>query len=297
MVQETSMPARPSFRQALNKAVAEKRLLVVPGAYDALSALLIERAGFDTMFVGGFPVAGARYGVPDIGLKGFADIAAAVRDIIAACNVPVLVDIDDGYGDVKNVVHTVQSYERMGASALFIEDQAWPKRCGHMAGKKVVPAEVMEAKIKAVMAERLYPETLICARTDARAVLGFDEALRRAERYIRAGAEAIFVEAPESIEELERVARSFAVPQFANPLVGGRTPILSPKQFEKLGFNAICFGLDTVMHAAHAIKLVLEDMRAGRFALRDKGMSFEEFKAVVHYDRWDRIDNRYGLRG
>jgi 2-methylisocitrate lyase-like PEP mutase family enzyme len=297
MVQETSMPSRPSFRQALNKAVAEKRLLVVPGAYDALSALLIERAGFDTMFVGGFPVAGARYGVPDIGLKGFADIAAAVRDIIAACNVPVLVDIDDGYGDVKNVVHTVQSYERMGASALFIEDQAWPKRCGHMAGKKVVPAEVMEAKIKAVMAERLYPETLICARTDARAVLGFDEALRRAERYIRAGAEAIFVEAPESIEELERVARSFAVPQFANPLVGGRTPILSPKQFEKLGFNAICFGLDTVMHAAHAIKLVLEDMRAGRFALRDKGMSFEEFKAVVHYDRWDRIDNRYGLRG
>jgi 2,3-dimethylmalate lyase len=287
------MSSRPSFRQALNRAVADKRLLVIPGAYDALSALLIERAGFDTMFVGGFPVAGARYGVPDIGLKGFADIAGAVRDMIAASDVPVLVDIDDGYGDGKNAVHTVQSYERMGASAVFLEDQAWPKRCGHMAGKRVVPPEVMDAKIRATMAERLYPETLICVRTDARAVLGFDEALRRAERYIRAGAEAIFVEAPESVAELERLAHAFDVPQFANPLVGGRTPLLSPKEFEQLGFNAICFGLETIMHAAKAMKTVLEDMRAGTFALRDKGMSFEEFKTVVHYDRWDRIDNLY----
>jgi 2-methylisocitrate lyase-like PEP mutase family enzyme len=289
------MNPRPSFRRALARAVAEKRLLVIPGGYDALSALLIERAGFDCMFVGGFPVAGARYGVPDIGLAGFSDIASAVRDIIAASDVPVLVDIDDGYGDVKNAVHTVQTYERMGASAVFLEDQAWPKRCGHMAGKKVVPAEAMEAKIKATMAERLDPETLICVRTDARAVLGFDEALRRAERYVRAGAEAIFVEAPESVAELEKLARSFDVPQFANPLVGGRTPILSVKEFEELGFNAICFGLETVMHAAKAMQTVLADMRSGTFALRDKGMSFEEFKSVVHYDRWDRIDNTYGV--
>jgi len=152
----------------------------------------------------------------------------------------------------------------------------------------------MEAKIRATMAERLDVETLICVRTDARAVLGLDEALRRAERYINAGAEAIFVEAPESVEELERVAHSFDVPQFANPLVGGRTPILSPKEFEQLGFNAICFGLETIMHAAKAMKIVLEDMRAGTFALRDQGMGFEEFKALVHYDRWDRIDNLYG---
>jgi 2-methylisocitrate lyase-like PEP mutase family enzyme len=289
------MNPRPSFRQALNKAVAEKRLLVIPGAYDALSALLIERTGFDCMFVGGFPVAGARYGVPDIGLAGFSDIAAAVRDIIAACHVPVLVDIDDGYGDVKNAVHTVQSYERLGASAVFLEDQTWPKRCGHMEGKKVVAAEIMEAKIKATMAERLYPETLICVRTDARAVLGFDEALRRAERYVRAGAEAIFVEAPESIAELERLAKSFDVPQFANPLVGGRTPILSIREFEALGFNAICFGLETIMHAAKAMKTVLADMHSGTFALRDKGMGFEEFKSVVGYERWDRIDNLYGV--
>jgi len=288
------MKGSKSFRQALQRAVAEHRLLVIPGTYDALSALLVERTGFDCMFVGGFPVAGARYGLPDIGLAGFADIAAAVHDIIAATEVPVLVDIDDGYGDVKNAVRTVQTYERMGASALFLEDQAWPKRCGHMAGKKVVAAELMEAKIKATMAERLFPETLICVRTDARAVLGFDEALRRAERYVRAGAEAIFVEAPESVAELERLAKSFDVPQFANPLVGGRTPILSIKEFEQLGFSAICFGLETIMHAAKAMQTVLEDMRAGTFALRDKGMSFEDFKSLVRYDRWDRIDNRYG---
>jgi 2-methylisocitrate lyase-like PEP mutase family enzyme len=121
-------------------------------------------------------------------------------------------------------------------------------------------------------------------------------ALRRAERYIRAGAEAIFVEAPESVEELKLVAESFDVPQFANPLVGGRTPLLSPKEFEQLGFRAICFGLETIMHAAKAMQLVLDDMRSGRFALRDKGMSFEEFKAVVHYERWDRIDNLYGVQ-
>jgi len=288
------MKGSKSFRQALQRAVAEHRLLVIPGTYDALSALLVERTGFDCMFVGGFPVAGARYGLPDIGLAGFADIAAAVHDIIAATEVPVLVDIDDGYGDVKNAVRTVQTYERMGASAVFLEDQAWPKRCGHMAGKKVVAAELMEAKIKATMAERLFPETLICVRTDARAVLGFDEALRRAERYIRAGAEAIFVEAPESVAELEWLAKSFDVPQFVNPLVGGRTPILSIKEFEQLGFSAICFGLETIMHAAKAMQTVLEDMRAGTFALRDKGMSFEDFKSLVRYDRWDRIDNRYG---
>ena len=136
-----------SFRQIINRAVKDKRFLVVPGAHDALSARLIQSIGFETYFIGGFPVTGARYGVPDIGLKGFGEIAAAVRDIMSACDLPVFVDGDDGYGDVKNVVHTVQSYERMGVSAIMLEDQLWPKRCGHMVGKKVVPVELAEAKI------------------------------------------------------------------------------------------------------------------------------------------------------
>ena len=152
------MPA--SFRQIIDKAVKDKRFLVVPGAHDALSARIIQKLGFETYFIGGFPAVGARYGVPDVGLKGFGEIAACVRDIMAACDLPVFVDGDDGYGDVKNVVHTVQSYERMGVSAILIEDQQWPKRCGHMVGKKVVPAEIAEAKIRAACSRADQPGDL-----------------------------------------------------------------------------------------------------------------------------------------
>ena len=289
------MTNRPSFRQALNRAVAEKRLLVISRGYDALSALLIDRAGFDCMFVGGFPVAGARYGVPDIGLAGFSDIAAAVRDIIAAADVPVLVDIDDGYGDVKNAVRTVQTYERMGASAVFLEDQAWPKRCGHMAGKRVVPAAASWRRRSGRRWRSAQSrDVLICVRTDARAVSASTTrcgapTLHRGRRRgdLRRGA-------GERRRAREVAAKSFDVPQFANPLVGGRTPILSIKEFEQLGFNAICFGLEPSCMRPR-LKTVLADMRSGTFALRDKGMSFEEFKSVVHYDRWDRIDNLYGM--
>jgi len=283
-----------SFRQIIDKAVQEERLLIVPGAHDALSARLIQRIGFETYFIGGFSAVGARYGVPDLGLKAFGDISAAVRDIMSACDLPVFVDGDDGYGDVKNVVHTVQGYERMGVSAILIEDQQWPKRCGHMVGKKVVPAELAEAKIRAATSERINPETWILARTDARAVYDLDEAMRRAERYIRAGADGIFVEAPRSVEELERLGRAFDVPQICNPLMGGHTPILTMKELAELGFNAAVLGLDTLMHAAKAVEAVLLDMKSGRFARRNDGMDFEEYKKLVGYDKWESIDRRFG---
>ena len=284
-----------SFRQIINKAVADKRFLVVPGAHDALSARLIQKIGFETYFIGGFPAVGARYGVPDIGLKGFGEISAAVRDIMPACDLPAFVDGDDGYGDVKNVVHTVRSYERMGVSAILIEDQQWPKRCGHMVGKKVVPAELAEAKIRAACTERVNPETWILARTDARAVYDLDEAMRRAERYIRAGADGIFIEAPRSVEELERIGRAFDVPQICNPLIGGHTPILSMADLGELGFNAAVLGLDTLMHAAKAIEAVLMDMKSGTFARRNEGMDFEEYKKVVGYDKWEGVDDRFAV--
>ena len=282
-----------SFRQIIDKAVAEKRLLVVPGAHDALSARLIQKIGFETYFIGGFPAVGSRYGVPDVGLKGFGEISAAVRDIMGACDLPVFVDGDDGYGDVKNVVHTVQTYERMGVSAILIEDQQWPKRCGHMVGKKVVPTDVAEGKIRAACSERINPETWILARTDARAVYDLDEALRRAERYIRAGADGIFIEAPRSVDELKRIGRAFDVPQICNPLIGGHTPILGMGDLGALGFNAAVLGLDTLMHAAKAIEAVLLDMKSGAFARRNDGMNFEDYKKVVGYDKWEGIDARF----
>ena len=289
--QGRAMPT--SFRQIIDKAVKDKRFLVVPGAHDALSARLIQKIGFETYFIGGFPAVGARYGVPDVGLKGFGEISAAVRDIMSACDLPVFVDGDDGYGDVKNVVHTVQTYERMGVSAILIEDQQWPKRCGHMVGKKVVPIELAEAKIKAAASERINPETWILGRTDARAVYDLDEAMRRAERYIRAGADGIFIEAPRSIAELEKIGKAFDVPQICNPLMGGHTPILSMEELGQLGFNCAVLGLDTIMHAAKAIEAVLVDMKSGKFAHRNDGMDFEDYKKLVGYDKWESIDERF----
>jgi 2-methylisocitrate lyase-like PEP mutase family enzyme len=286
--------ASPSFRSLIDAAKRERRTLVVPGVHDALSARLVERVGFETYFIGGFPVVGSRYAAPDLGLKGFGEISAAVRDIVAASALPAFVDGDDGYGDVKNIVHTVHEYERMGVSALLFEDQAWPKRCGHMAGKKVVPAELMEAKIRAATSERMNKETWILARTDARATHDLDEALSRAERYLAAGADGIFIEAPQSLDEIARIGRTFDVPQIANPLMGGKTPILSPTELAELGFSAAVYGLDTLMHAAKAVEAVLRDMKSGRFALRDQGMTFDDYRKLVDTARWDGIDDRYG---
>jgi 2,3-dimethylmalate lyase len=283
-----------SFRSLIDAAKRDGRCLTVPGVHDALSARIAERLGFESYFIGGFPVVGARYAAPDLGLKGFGEISAAVRDIIAASSLPVFVDGDDGYGDVKNIVHTVHEYERLGVSALLFEDQAWPKRCGHMAGKTVVPTGLMEAKIRAATAERLHKETWILARTDARATHDLDEALRRAERYLRAGADGLFVEAPQSMAEIERIGRAFDVPQIANPLMGGKTPVLAPQELGALGFSAAVYGLDTLMHAAKAVEAVLRDMKSGRFALRDQGMRFDDYRNLVDTDRWDAIDDRYG---
>ena len=282
--------AMKSFRELLSR----EGPLILPGAHDALSARLIKQAGFEAYFVGGFPVVGVRHGVPDIGLKSLGEISSAVRDIIAACDLPVFVDADDGYGDVKNVVHTVHTYERMGVAALQIEDQRWPKRCGHMAGKVVIPAEQMEAKIRAATRERMRPETFIWARTDARGPLGLDEALRRAERYLHAGADGLFIEAPRTVEELEIIGRAFDVPQQANPLAGGLTPILRPEELHQLGFRVIVYGIDLLMQITKTMQIALQDIRSGRFALQGTGVTFNEYLSAVGYDDWANIENRHG---
>jgi len=279
---------RRSFRSLL----AADGPLVLPGAHDALAARLIQRAGFEGFFIGGFGVVGARYGVPDVGLKALGDISQAVRDILAACDLPVLVDADDGYGDVKNVVHTVHTYERMGVGALFLEDQRWPKRCGHLEGKAVVPVEEMEAKIRAATTERMNPDTFIIARTDARAVTGLDDAMRRAERYLRAGADCIFIEALRTVEELERVGEAFKL-QVANPLAGGISPILRPEEYYRLGFKILPYGIDLILRVTRTMQLALEDMRSGKFELMGTGASLQEYLTAVEFEEWSRIESRY----
>ena len=273
--------------------VASERPLVLPGAHDALSALLIREAGFKAFFIGGFPVAGVRYGWPDIGLAGLRDFAEAYRDILEVTDLPVLLDADNGYGDVKNVVHTVHTLERLGAQALFFEDQVSPKRCGHIAGKALVSAQEMCAKIRAAAGERMHPDTFLIARTDAREVHDLDEALRRGEQYLRAGADGLFIEAPMSVEELERIGRAFDVPLLANMLEGGRTPILRPSELEQLGFRIVIYGISLLMRITRTMRETLADIASGELRLSGSGVSFEEYKNLVGLSTWSRIEDRY----
>jgi 2-methylisocitrate lyase-like PEP mutase family enzyme len=279
-------------RRTFRSLLAADGPLILPGAFDALAARLIQRAGFQGYFIGGFGAVGARFGVPDIGLKSLGDISQAVRDILAACDLPVLVDADDGYGDVKNVVHTVHTYEKMGVGALFLEDQRWPKRCGHLEGKSVVPVEEHEAKIRAAARERLNPDTFLIARTDARAVTGLDDAMRRAERYLKAGADCIFIEALRTVEELERVGKAFDL-QVANPLAGGVSPILRPEEYFRLGFKILPYGIDLILRVTRTMQLALEDMRSGKFELMGTGATLQEYLSVVGLDEWTRIEGSY----
>ena len=284
--------ASKSFREIL---ATEQKPLLMPGVYDGLSARLAEQAGFSSLFVGGFPTVGARYGVPDLGLRAMADIAAAVSDIIQVTDLPVFVDIDDGYGDVKNAVNTLHVYEKIGAKAVQIEDQTWPKRCGHMAGKNVIPADQAVAKVKALAAERMHPDTIISARTDARTVHGLDEAMRRAHKFLDAGADWIFIEALETVEELEIVGKEFRdVPLLANPLEGGRSPMLRPDDYAELGYDIIPYGLSLILHVTATLKAVLADMHSRELKLYNKGVSFEEYKAAVGFGEWERIERTYG---
>jgi 2-methylisocitrate lyase-like PEP mutase family enzyme len=281
------------FRQL----VASERPLVLPGAHDAISARLIKRAGFKAYFIGGFPLVGARYGVPDVGLMGLGEIGAGIRDIMEASDLPVLVDCDNGYGDVKTVVRTINFYERLGAQAVFFEDQVSPKRCGHIAGKQLLPAEQMEANIRAAANNQLNPDTFIIARTDAREVYNLDEALRRGERYVRAGADGLFIEAPVSIEELERIGKAFDVPQLANMLEGGRTPFLTPAELEQLGFRIVIYGISPLMHAVRAMQNVLASLAQGKTDFGGAGVGFEEYKSIVGFDDWAAIEEQYQPKG
>jgi 2-methylisocitrate lyase-like PEP mutase family enzyme len=286
------MTKPPAWKDVL----AREQPLLLPCAHDALSARLIERAGFAAYSIGGYALVGSRYGIPDIGLAAYGEISAGIRDIMAATQLPVLLDGDTGYGDVKNVTHTIQGYEAIGASAIFLEDQVAPKRCGHMAGKDVIATEQMVAKIKAAVAARRSKDFFIIARTDARAVHGLDEALRRGEQYLKAGVDGLFIEAPQSIKELERIGSAFkGVPQIANMLEGGgQTPVLPPKALYAMGFAMAAYPTTLIFRVARTIERALDDIKAGKAITGNDGVNFAEFKDITNFDKWARIDDTYG---
>ena len=240
-------------------------------------------------------MAGVRYGVPDIGLLGGREFVDAYRDILSVSDLPVLVDADNGYGDHKNVVHLVHQLERLGAQALFFEDQVSPKRCGHIAGKSLVSSAEMESKIRAAAGERSNPDTFIFARTDAREVYGMDEALRRGEKYLRAGADGLFIEAPVSLEEMALIGRSFDAPLLANMLEGGRTPILKPAELEAMGFRVVIYGISILMRYVKTIQETLLDIRSGELKLSGSGVSFDDYKRIVGMNQWTSIEDRYKI--
>ena len=251
-----------------NQAITLRTLLSgsetiqAPGAYDCLSARLVEAAGFPVVYMTGFGTSASYLGRPDVGLLGMSEMVDNAARIVDAVAIPVIADADTGYGNAINVIRTVQSYERAGIAAIHIEDQVAPKKCGHLEGKQLIHAKEMAQKIRAALDARISSDFVIIARTDARAVEGLDRALERAHVYREAGADVLFVEAPENEDEIERIAREFrGTPLLFNWAEGGKTPPVPLERLRELGFRVVIFPISTLLAAADAITKALEAIR------------------------------------
>ncbi len=258
----TFLTSTPGAATRLRRLLAGDEPVLAPGAYDALSARLVEQAGFPAVYMTGFGTAASHLGRPDVGLLSMSEMVDQARRIAAAVDLPVIADADTGYGNPVNVVRTVHEYERSGVAALHIEDQEAPKKCGHMEGKRLVPAADMVAKIEAAVEARSDPDFVLIARTDARAVEGLSSALERARRYRDAGADVLFVEAPQSEEEIETVATALSdVPLLFNWAEGGKTPPVGRERLAELGFRIVIFPVGTLLAATRAVQEVLAAIR------------------------------------
>jgi 2,3-dimethylmalate lyase len=283
------------LKNSIRDLLTEENPLIVPIAHDALSARLIEVAGFKAYSVGGFALAGVRYCLPDVGLTSFGEFVSGVRDIMMGSTLPVIIDGDDGYGDVKNVTRTVRTYEAMGVAGLVLEDQTNPKRCGHMSGKSVVSLEVATRKLEAALAARRDPNFFICGRTDARSVNGLDDAIARAKRFVEVGVDAVIVEAPQSVEELRRIGGSIEAVQFANMAEAGRTPIVPPAELKAMGFSIIVYPGTLLLRIVKTVQDALNDLRAGTLQLPEGTMNFQQLTDLLGLPGWSQIDDRFGL--
>ena len=267
--------------------------LLLPSACDALTAKLIQQAGFAAYQVGGFALDGSRFGFPDMDVTRLGEKSASVRDIVYACDLPVLVDCDDGYGDEKNVVHTIHVYDDLGASAVFIEDQKSPKKCGHMGGKEVIDPRDMVKKIRAAKSARRDAKMLfLLARTDAIAVNGLDDALRRAEMYLKAGADGVYLEGAESVEQLQKIGHAFKGEPLAVSILegGGKTPFLPPKEMHSMGFNMLLYPTTLLFRQTRAIQRALADLKQGKPMPKNESVTMMEFEKIVDIVYWKSIE-------
>ena len=278
-----------SARTGLRELLDAGEMVLAPGCYDALGARLIEDAAFPVAYMTGFGSAASRLGRPDVGLMTLSEMVDNARRIAQAVDIPVIADADTGYGNSINVIRTVHEYEAAGVSAIHLEDQVMPKKCGHMEGKQVVPAAEMAAKVAAAVAARTSPEFLIIARTDARAVEGLDAALERARIYRDAGADALFIEAPQTTDEIEAVASAFPdVPLLFNYAEGGKTPAVSHGFLRELGFSIVIFPLSVLLAATGAIRSALHADQGGRHPDRAAAVAAGVRRVPrLHRDRGD----------
>lgn len=283
--------ADPRLRQALEI----RRFVLAPGVYDMISALVADRMAFDALYVTGYGISASHLGLPDAGLATYSDMVGRIGQIVAGTTTPVIADADTGYGGLLNVRHTVRGYEAAGVSAIQIEDQEFPKKCGHTDGRKVIPAEDMVEKIAVALESRRSEDFLIIARTDSRTALGLDEALRRAERYAAAGADVIFVESPESEDELRIISERIDKPLLANMVTGGKTPVLPAERLTELGYAiGIHPGLG-FLAAGEALRRAYGELKRTGNVVDAPLHNFDDFCRVVGFEdvwdfdrRWDR---------
>jgi 2-methylisocitrate lyase-like PEP mutase family enzyme len=282
-------------RAGLRALVAKKQGLVVPGAYDGVSARLVQDAGFPAVYMTGYGTAASRLGLPDLGFAGLGEMADHARNLAAILDVPLIADADTGYGNALSVRRTVQVYEAAGVAALHIEDQVAPKRCGHLSGHQIVPRGEFTGKIRAAVEARTDPDLLVIARTDAISAVGLDEALRRGELAAKAGADVLFVEAPRTEAQVEQVARAFDTPLLYNYAPGGRSPLLPFARLRELGVAIILLPVDTLLVAAQAMRAFLGQVKARDdvLSLADRYMPFGDFNELIGVTAQLALAERY----
>ena len=283
----------------LAELLRSREPVLAPGAYDALTARLIEQAGFPAVYMTGFGTSASLLGRPDVGLLTMSQMVDNARRIAQAVDVPVIADADTGYGNPLNVIRTVQEYELAGVSAIHIEDQVMPKKCGHMENKQVIAAAEMTEKIHAAVEARTSSDFFIIARTDARAVEGIDSALRRARAYREAGADILFVEAPQNEDEVAQVARAFPnVPLLFNWAEGGKTPPMPLERLKELGYRLIIFPISALLTAAKAVRGILAEIKTEGTPRRifADGSSFREFNEMIGLGEIQRLEKRFATQ-
>ncbi len=279
----------------LRQRLARPGCLSAPGVHDMVSLRLADGFGFDALYMTGFGTVASHLGLPDAGLATYSDMVGRVRAMATMATTPLIADGDTGYGGLLNVAHTVRGYEAAGASAIQLEDQEFPKKCGHTLGRRVIPMIDMVRKIRVASDARSSADFMIIARTDARTSLGLDEALRRAESYARAGADVLFIESPESEAEMQQICRSFDLPLLANMVEGGRTPVLTRERLEALGYKLAIFPVTALLAATQAMAEVYRIFKAnGSSAGIDTPLlPFSELTKLMGFDAVYEFEKRY----